>query len=214
MKAPIFKAALLIAVASLFFSCQKDVADLSAETLLEGKAKMENVKHAHEFTGKLAGEGYIKPLDDYWTEFIYYGTAEGWSNGLGKFESIFNTKNPGFFASVTTSPLFEDFVNEYKGEKGFEWITSSILENVSVISFDKQGNSIWGRITLSEDDFNTSPVTSVGSYEIIGGSGKYEGATGTYKLIGTYVFPQAPNTPYPLSFDLFGTIYVKDMPDE
>lgn len=214
MKAPIFKSAVLIAVASLLFSCQKDVAELSADTSLLDKAKVENTKHAHEFRGRLAGEAYIMPLNEYWTELYYYGTAEGWSNGLGKFESIFNTKIPGYFASVTDSPLFYEFLEEHEGEKGFEWITSPILEDVSVISYDKQGNSIWGHILYGEEVNKDGIVTNRSFYEIKGGSGKYEGATGTYELKGSYVFPELPATPYDLSFELYGTIYVKGKPNE
>lgn len=207
MKAPIIKSALLIAVSALFFSCQKDVSGLPTNSQ-DSKAGTEKVKYEHKIRAEFNGTSYVLPLG---TELYFYGTTEGWSTGLGKFQTFFinrlDPSNP--FASITLNPLFQASMDD------LEFLNGKDLTNVSVISYDKQGNSIWGQIVSMDSNSSITPpegmLPSTVLYTIVGGTGKYEGATGTYTITGYYEDPLIGTPPYDMYYELSGVISFKDV---
>lgn len=188
MKAPIFKSALLIAVTTLFFSCQKDVAELSADNSLDSKAATVKVVQEHKFKGTYydawywfaPGPGYVA------------GPAPGWYPGVGEGHATLIGKSTGFvnmFVSVGPNGLFGTPapVNLFFAEELSE-LGITVPDAVTIIIFDKQGNSIWGSGvgTLPLTIESPTRVLFSGTLNIVGGTGKFAGATGHYKISGYF----------------------------
>lgn len=119
----------------------------------------------------------------------YPGGGEGNASHLGKVSTYYNqyaSFSPTGFGS-TAAPVNMFFASQLSA------IGIDVPDAVSTIVFDKKGNSVWFRLISN----TTVPVSQTrinfsGVSDIIGGTGKFAGATGQVKLIG-YFNPTDPN---------------------
>lgn len=164
MKAPIFKAALLIAVTLHFFSCQKDISDLSLQGPLDSKASVDKTKpierplkgSIYSHTTLVLDEGGNIELG---VPGWYPGYGEGNLTHFGKFYTLYNQYATGFpvpnnpfgvygnRAPVITDAFQQPDLEASLRANGFTDadITSMVQKEVSYVIYDKQGNSIWSR---------------------------------------------------------------------
>lgn len=192
MKAPLFKSALLIAVTSMFFSCQKDVSELSADNSLDSKAATVKKTQEHMLKGEfpsawywvVPGPGWVNPNP---APAWYPGEGVGHMNLLGKayaFVNMYVTFGQSGLQG-TPAPINMFFSDE------LDDLGITIPDAVTIFMYDKQGNSIWG------SGVGTLPVTPVsetrvlfsGPIDIIGGTGKFANALGSFRISG-YFNPQ------------------------
>jgi hypothetical protein len=114
----------------------------------------------------------------------YPGGGSGNSTHMGHAQIYFNQYvpfNPPFFSSVHAP------VNQFFSTELALVGLGSLSNEVSSVVFDGKGNSIW----LHQTSNSTTPVNAeriefTGTSEIIGGSGKFEGAGGEVDLKGYF----------------------------
>lgn len=192
MKAPIVKAALVIAVTALFFSCQKDVSELAVDNPLDSKAATVKKTQEHKLKGEFSSAWYWVVPGPGWVDpnpapAWYPGEGVGHMNLLGKayaFVNMYITFGQSGLQG-TPAPINLFFSDE------LDDLGITLPDAVTIFMFDKQGNSIWG------SGVGTLPVTPVsqtrvlfsGPIDIIGGTGKFANASGSYKISG-YFNPQ------------------------
>lgn len=192
MKAPILKLVLLAAGIALLTGCQKEVSDLSATGLTDSKAAPVKKTQEHMLKGEFPSAWYwVVPgpgwVDQYSAPAWYPGEGEGHMNLLGKayaFVNMYVTLGQSGLQG-TPAPINMFFSDE------LDDLGITIPDAVTIFMFDKQGNSIWG------SGVGTLPVTPVsqkrvlfsGPIDIIGGTGKFANASGSYKISG-YFNPQ------------------------
>lgn len=181
---------------STFFlmSCQKDLqiraekSGMATEMQAKSKPVLRPYKDAfdtyYQFIPDVAN-GWVAPNPG---PAWYPGGGEGNVAHMGKALTYFNqyaSLGPTGFGSVA-APVNMFFASQLSA------IGLAIPGNVSSIVFDKKGNSIWFRLmsntTIQESDIR---VNFTGDVDIVGGTGKFEGATGKVKLSG-YFNPQNP----------------------
>lgn len=200
------KSALLVAGIAFLTGCQKDVSEFSSQSSLQSKAAVEKTYQKHNIKGELTGIAHVIPASEVGGYFA--GTATGHSNMLGKFSSIFNSyfnfigETPEPFAPVTM--FFNESNNDFLRDID---IDVEDLSQVSVISYDEHGNSLWAHIE------STNIGTSSGdryynqaTYQVVGGTGKFEGATGLYTLTGYYTNPLVD--PSEIAYNIEGDLYL------
>ena len=120
----------------------------------------------------------------------YPGGGKGNASHFGKANSFFNqyaTLGPNGLAS-TSAPVTMFFASALSSA-GY----SNIPASVSTIVYDDKGNSVWFSQGGSSTTIPASPtrVNFFGTNNIIGGTGKFAGATGQVTLNG-YFNPQDP----------------------
>jgi hypothetical protein len=177
IKASLFPSIILFT----FTSCQKEVISKNEDQeTVATPARSEPARRAYSdnfvnelvFVPDFAG-GWTAP--DYAPAWIA-GTGEGNASHLGKAKMYFNQYNSFTPDGISTvaAPVTQSFAAEL-AVAGF----SNISPAVSLIMFDERGNSICFHHT-SINTTLTSPTHAdvVGSMDIIGGSGKFNGATG------------------------------------
>lgn len=191
-------AALFCAVLVTTPGCSDDllnetVAVSADDTLLTNRAKNEPVRRPY------------KDNHDTWYNFIpdipggwdpmnpapfpawYPGGGEGNATHMGKANSYFNqyvTFIPPNIVSLHAPVTM--FFNDALVAAGFP----GVPPEVGSIVFDKKGNSIWFHaISNTATPVGPTRVEFAGINQIIGGTGKFEGATGEVTLNG-YFNPQ------------------------
>jgi hypothetical protein len=114
------------------------------------------------------------------------GGGEGNATHMGKASTFFNQ-----YITATGQSIAAPVTMFFEVELAMAGITD-IPDEVSYIAFDSKGNSIWFQST-SNTSVPMSPtrVNFFGTSDIIGGTGKFEGATGEVEYEG-YFNPQDP----------------------
>jgi hypothetical protein len=116
----------------------------------------------------------------------YAGGGEGNTSAIGKSWIYFNQyaykDENGFHA--TAAPVNQFFSSEIKNSG------IAVPDDVSSVVYDGNGNSIWFRlISCSTEAAAAKTIKFAGVADVIGGTGKFEGATG--KVIQTGYFNTA-----------------------
>ncbi|MGZ5247560.1 MAG: hypothetical protein ACXWV5_11025 [Flavitalea sp.] len=184
-------AALAVGLCLSLISCKKDmVNNMEDETLSRAAKLREPVKRAYRDSFDTQFQ-FIPDIANGWdpenpTPFLawYPGNGDGNASHMGKAKTYFNQYvpfNPPFFSSIP-APV-NMFFSEALALAGYPGIPDA----VNSIVYDKKGNSIWFRQTSN----STSPesatrINFTGTSSIIGGTGKFVGATGEVTLNGYF----------------------------
>jgi hypothetical protein len=192
MKALFCKSAFVIAGVVLLVGCQKDISDLSSENALISKATNVKKTQEHMLKGEfptasywvVPGPGWVNPNP---APAWYPGTGEGHMNLLGKayaFVNMYVTLGQTGLQG-TPAPINLFFSDELSS------LGIQIPDAVTIFIFDKQGNSIWGNGagTLPVTPVSETRVLFSGPIDIIGGTGKFANASGSFRISG-YFNPQ------------------------
>jgi hypothetical protein len=118
----------------------------------------------------------------------YPGGGEGNVSHMGRANTFFNQYLPFTPPNFGTIPApVTMFFDEELTEAGYPGIPST----VQYITFDKKGNSVWfwGSGTTTSTAVSPTRVEFTGVSNIVGGTGRFEGATGQVTLYG-YFNPQ------------------------
>lgn len=191
MKAPFFRSALLIAVTSLLFSCQKDVSDLTSQSSLDSKAAIaKTATRTIELHGKFVSHTGYDPdesvVGNTWGIPVYAwypGEGEGTMNHLGKYYTFYNQYAYPIFhqgemdminATGVTAPITvaarEIIYNLFNHVE--------VPDTVGTVMIDKQGNAIFSNGSYKYETIDVTPelvkLSSVhGDFKIVGGTGKF-----------------------------------------
>lgn len=195
MKAPFFRFAFFVAGMAFLAGCQKDVSELASPNSPDSKSAVSKQKSQEHM---LKGQ-----YDAYWDTTMgaqgnwAYGSGEGHLNILGKSRIYYNTISP-----YTALNLFYNApVTQFFATELWRYGFTGLGTNVSSIMLDQQGNSIQLEIkqgTVGEYTFHemppnlVTPVDLKAEYKIVGGTGKFEEATGDILLTG-YWDPKWPH---------------------
>jgi hypothetical protein len=191
-----FRHLVLLSGVALVSSCQKESLlqpALQADYLV---ANNENIKatktREHKIKGAyndgsyqfIPGPGWVAPNP---VPGWYPGEAEGQLNLLGKSTGLVNmylTMGPGGLTG-TPAPVNLLFAARLS-ELGI-----TVPDAVTIILFDKLGNSIWanGGTTIPVTPASPTKVLFTVTVQIIGGTGKFSNATGHFEGSG-YFNPQ------------------------
>jgi hypothetical protein len=184
-----------------FAGCQKETlppSEISANDLTQASSNKAAKPQEHKLNGKYTvgnysfvpniAAGYVPPNP---APGWYPGTAtEGHLNLLGKSQAFVNmyvTFGPtGLSGTPASLNLF--FADE------LDAMGISLPDDVAIIYFDKQGNSIWAQAigTISITPVNATQVMFSGDAEILGGTSRFANATGRFTFSG-YFNPQNTN---------------------
>lgn len=186
----------LLSCVALVISCQKEsliqpdsqVASLVAsnENFIANKTQEHKIKGAfndgsYQF---IPGPGWVAPNP---VPAWYPGEGDGQLNLLGKstgFVNMYLTMGPGGLMG-TPAPVNLVFAARLSA------LGITVPDAVSIIMFDKQGNSIWASggnlITITPE--SATKVLFDFPAQIVGGTGKFANATGQFEGSG-YFNPQ------------------------
>lgn len=222
MKASLFTFVLLLAFLSFLAGCRKSVPENTPDNILQSKAVSGRSLHERPLKATMEvystyapdvakGGCYCPPyLPGYMT-----GEGEGHSTLLGRFSSYSNWYayyDPAGAQVTYSVPLPGEYYDQLKPYFTEAEARAIKDRQVVVLFFDRQGNSIWSDVASM--DMIMSPLDPLhfslaGNGVIVGGTGKFAGATGSYSFTGyADVFrSSAPGVPYLYSwFDIDGTI--------
>lgn len=197
-----FKFAVCATAITLLFGCQKEsltAPEKGMDNLNISKAEKKNKLQEHQLKGEYTSgtynfipdeaAGYVSPNP---APGWYHGTATvGHLNLLGKskgFVNMYATFGPNGLQGVA-APLNMFFADELQD------LGIVVPDAVAIIFYDEHGNSIWAR------GVGTIPITpvsatkvlfNVGNAVILGGTGKFANATGSFSFSG-YFNPQDYN---------------------
>jgi hypothetical protein len=193
----LFHAAIVLGAASLAMGCQKEILTNPnvAEQVVVGKQKKEVT---HPFKGiSTATYRAIPGLNNEGTPGMYYpGVGNGNMTVLGKtttYVNMFVTGTPPDNLQGTPASIAPYFTTEL-AKLGL----SNLPPEVAILFADQQGNTIWARgsgLSLGVHIVSPTKATFGGNSVILGGSGKYENATGRFMLSGWFN-PQDWNEAY------------------
>ncbi len=192
---------LLVAAVVFISSCKKEesIADEMLSAAVAAKQNTDNVaarpsnpvKRAYRDSFTTAF-GFVPDFANGWTPpnpapAWYPGSGDGNVAHMGKAKTYFNqyaTFGPAGLIS-SPAPVIMFFSSELAG--------LNIPMNVTSVVMDNKGNAIWFQSSGS----TTTPVSPTrinftGEASIVGGNGKFAGATGEVVLNG-YFNPQNPN---------------------
>ena len=175
----------------VLFGCQKEITEKKVNSQLSSNAE---VNHATKRAYKDNFETWYQFIPDVangWdsqnpTPYLawYPGGGLGHATHMGNAYTFFNQYipfNPPFFSSVH-APVTQ-FFSAQLSALGL----GALPDEVGSIVYDDNGNSIWFHQTSNA----TVPVSAVrieftGKSDIVGGSGKFTGATGEVNLSGFF----------------------------
>jgi hypothetical protein len=172
-------------------SCKKDVVESSALSSVSSSAKVDHqVKRAYKDRFDTWFQ-FIPDVQNGWdpqnpTPFLawYPGGGSGNATHMGKANTYFNQYvpfNPPFFASVHAP------VNLFFSAELLSAGLGSLDDDVSSVVYDGKGNSVWFHQTSN----TTTPISATrieftGTSDIIGGAGRFTGASGKVTLQGFF----------------------------
>ena len=183
--------ALTVALCLSLISCKKDILTSAKDETISSAAKRSKpVKRAYRDNFDTWYQ-FIPDIANGWdpanpTPFLawYPGGGDGHATHMGNAKTYFNQYipfNPTLFSSVPAPVIM--FFSSQLSAAGFTGIPS----DVSSIVYDDKGNSIW----FHQRSNSSTPVSEVrinftGTLNIIGGTGKFSGATGDVNLNGFF----------------------------
>lgn len=189
------KAAFLIAAIPFLFGCEKESLSelqVSSESALGKKGKqVERPFNGRAVSGMnfKAGPGWDgQSTLPAW----YYGTGEGNATHLGKFTLYVNQYTIPYSATSEVAGTVLNTgkpVNMFFADTLYNTYGITVPDEVSFLLVDKQGkNSIWGNLNAAYWEFQYIDgiihLTIESKVEIIGGTGRFTGATGEFTISG------------------------------
>lgn len=191
--------AVALCVASMFSvtSCTEDVSSgivsLSGEDLITARGQNEPVRRAYRDSFD-TWYNMVPDIANGWNPsyipFLawYPGGGEGNVTHMGKASTYFNQYVPFTPPNVGSvpAPVTMFFAAELAAA-GYPGIPSTVQS----ITFDTKGNSVWfwGDGNTTQTFISPTRIEFTGTSSIVGGTGKFEGATGEVTLNG-YFNPQ------------------------
>lgn len=206
----LIKPAIIIVGCWGFTGCQKEAVAPTAPNLTQATLANKAVKpQEHQLKGETTA-GYYSFVPDIEAGYIAPNPAPGWYPGVATEAHLNLLGNSWGFVNMhatfgagglqcTAAPLNLFFADQL-AEAGI-----IVPDAVGIIYLDKQGNSIWGRATGTFTVTPASPTRATFSgcsAEILGGTGKFANATGSFVFSG-YFNPQDIND---VSFVIDGTV--------
>ena len=110
----------------------------------------------------------------------FHGNGKGNATHMGNVNTYFNTytlKNSAGVTMVYGRPVTMFYALQLQSD--------NVPSDVSIVIFDDKGNSIWGRIApegLPSQHVDATHIAMAGKVLIVGGTGRFEGATGETTL--------------------------------
>jgi hypothetical protein len=188
------KAAFLIVAIPFLFGCEKEPLSelqVSSESAL-GKGKQVE----RPFKGRMVTSTILIGDEEAgWTEgdllpAWFLGSGEGNATHIGKFNAYFSQYGVPVGvneAQVVGAPVTMFFTDELLAHCTPAEIALMAELEVSVIIYDKHGNSIWSARVPVTRNLILDDASRVEVYQelvIVGGTGRFAGASGSYTLSG------------------------------
>lgn len=181
------RTSLIISVFSLALGCQKERADLSSiqeqGNATELQARLNKMPVTRAYRDSFEIDLNFKPdLAGGWTmadpdaPAWFYGTGNGNATHMGNVATYFNTHTLRSAAGIVM--VYDAPVNMFYAAPLQQY---NVPTDVSVVHYDGKGNSIWFRATtegLTSWHTAATHVAMEGKMVIVGGTGKFVGATG------------------------------------
>lgn len=187
----IYLTAMAVGLSLSVISCKKEMANSGKVETLSSAGKVHiPVKRAYKDDFNTDYQ-FVPDIANGWdpenpTPFLawYPGNGKGNATHIGNAKTYFNQYvpfNPPFFSSIP-APVNMFFA----GALALAGYTD-IPDEVNSIVYDDKGNSIWFRQTSNTTTpESASRINFSGTSNIIGGTGKFTGATGEVNLIGFF----------------------------
>ena len=196
MKYLSLKPGMAVLLLLLFASCQKDVLTskkITGET--SALAKKTTVTRAYKDSFD-TWYMFVPDIANGWTPDFgplkawYPGGGAGNATHLGKCHTYFNQYVPFHPPSISSVPAP---VTQFFGSDLSIAGLANIPANVSTITYDDNGNAVWFNQTSSiTTPASPTRLNFIATADIVGGSGKFEGATGSITING-YLNPVDPS---------------------
>jgi len=179
-------------IISLVTSCKKEAAETlndSGTTNRMQKSAKKRVERAYKDDFKTSYR-FIPDIANGWTPpnpgpAWYPGEGEGHATHMGKAFTKFNqyaSFGPNGFGSVGAPLNLFPFLKDPLTAAGI-----TVPDNVNSIVFDDKGNSIWFQLTSNFTvPASATRINFTGTADIVGGTGKFIGATGQVNLTGYF----------------------------
>lgn len=187
-----FQSALFIAGVLLAVGCQKETSAVSGEPTFDAVAGTSNKPMGHRLKCQFDLTYTLVPdVEAGNTQYNhppgwYLAIGEGHMNLLGKASTFSNQYIKYVDGSQDSLTVQNVSINKFFKDTLSALGYNNIPDEVSLIFLDKQGNSLWsrgeepfGHVFRSDGYFRIDWV-----YDVIGGTGKFEGASGNFIFSG------------------------------
>lgn len=177
------KSALLISCFALVIGCQKETGGISStqDESMATKSQNSEKQVTRAFNDSFDIElGFSPDIQGGWTmadpdaPAWYPGTGKGNATHMGNVNLYLNDHTVRIGGIVT---VFKAPVNQFFAAQ----LPFVIPNDVSMVIYDDKGNSVWFLIApegLPTTHLTATRISSDGKVLIVGGTGKFEGATG------------------------------------
>ncbi|WP_075351317.1 hypothetical protein [Algoriphagus marinus] len=193
----LLKPALVLSASLVLYSCATEI---ESPVIQEDAKQIESINspaNGEENLRKRAERNYFERFENSLfpvpgenstggpDQTYYPGSGVGNSSHMGKaltFLNQFAQFGPNGLETIAAP------VTMFFGEELNELGITDVPDNVSSVTTDKKGNSVWfssisNQVTFSADGSRADFVAEV---EIVGGTGKFKGATGTAEVNGFF----------------------------